>query len=86
MSPTLLSKRLKELIDAGVITTTRTSQPGVVEYKLTDAGEDLRGIVMSLGVWGTAIDKSSLSLKKSRSIAVNVGHAPEPFNGIVSKS
>jgi DNA-binding HxlR family transcriptional regulator len=63
MSPTLLSKRLKELIDAGVITTTRTGQPGVVEYKLTQAGEDLRGIVMSLGVWGQRWVESSLSLK-----------------------
>jgi DNA-binding HxlR family transcriptional regulator len=63
MSPTLLSKRLKELIDAGVITTIRTGQPGVVEYKLTQAGEDLRGIVMSLGVWGQRWVESSLSLK-----------------------
>jgi len=63
MSPTLLSKRLKELIDAGVIMTIRTGQPGVVEYKLTAAGEDLRGIVMSLGVWGQRWVESSLSLK-----------------------
>jgi DNA-binding HxlR family transcriptional regulator len=40
MSPTLLSKRLKELADAGVITTTPTNQSGVVEYRLTKAGED----------------------------------------------
>ena len=42
MSPTLLSKRLKELEEAGVIVTVPTGQPGVVEYKLTEAGEDLR--------------------------------------------
>ena len=53
MSPTLLSKRLKELMESGVITATRTSQPGVVEYKLTEAGEDLRDIIMSFGVWGS---------------------------------
>jgi DNA-binding HxlR family transcriptional regulator len=63
MSPTLLSKRLKELIEAGVVTTIRTSQPGVVEYKVTEAGEELRGIVMSLGVWGQRWVESSLSLK-----------------------
>jgi DNA-binding HxlR family transcriptional regulator len=63
MSPTLLSKRLKELIDAGVVTTTRTGQSGVVEYRLTKAGEDLRGIVTSLGVWGQHWIESSLSLK-----------------------
>jgi DNA-binding HxlR family transcriptional regulator len=63
MSPTLLSKRLKELIEAGVVTTIRTSQPGVVEYKVTEAGEELRGIVMSFGVWGQRWIESSLSLK-----------------------
>jgi DNA-binding HxlR family transcriptional regulator len=63
MSPTLLSKRLKGLIDAGVVETIRAGQPGVVEYKLTKAGEELRGIVMSLGVWGQRWIESSLSMK-----------------------
>jgi DNA-binding HxlR family transcriptional regulator len=63
MSPTLLSKRLKELAEAGVIAMIPTGQRGVVEYKLTQAGEDLRGIVMSLGVWGQRWIESSLSLK-----------------------
>jgi DNA-binding HxlR family transcriptional regulator len=63
MSPTLLSKRLKELEEAGVIVTRKTKQPGVLEYKLTEAGEELRGIVMSLGVWGQRWVESSLSLK-----------------------
>jgi DNA-binding HxlR family transcriptional regulator len=63
MSPTLLSKRLKELIEAGVIAATRTGKHGVVEYKLTEAGEDLRGVIMSLGVWGQRWVESSLSLK-----------------------
>ena len=52
MSPTLLSKRLKELEEAGVIAAVPTAQSGVSEYKLTEAGEDLRPVVMSLGVWG----------------------------------
>jgi DNA-binding HxlR family transcriptional regulator len=63
MSPSLLSKRLKELIDAGVITATRTGQPGVVEYRVTEAGEDLRDIVMSFGAWGQRWVESSLSMK-----------------------
>jgi DNA-binding HxlR family transcriptional regulator len=63
MSPTLLSKRLKELIDAGVVKTTTTGRQGIVEYRLTEAGEDLRGIVMSLGIWGQRWIESSLSLK-----------------------
>src|SRR3954465_10608065 len=52
MSPTLLSKRLKELTDAGVISASKKGPSGTIEYKLTNAGEDLRGVIMSLGVWG----------------------------------
>jgi DNA-binding HxlR family transcriptional regulator len=63
MSPSLLSKRLKELEEAGVIETVPTSQPGVVVYRLTEAGEDLRPVVMSLGIWGQRWVESSLSLK-----------------------
>lgn len=63
MSPTLLSKRLKELEEVGVIVATPTRQSGVVEYKLTEAGEDLRQVVMSLGMWGQRWVESSLSLK-----------------------
>ncbi|MFM9848663.1 MAG: winged helix-turn-helix transcriptional regulator [Hyphomicrobiaceae bacterium] len=63
MSPSLLSKRLKELEEWGVIESVPTDTPGVVEYKLTEAGEDLRPVVMSLGIWGQRWVESSLSLK-----------------------
>jgi DNA-binding HxlR family transcriptional regulator len=63
MSPTLLSKRLKELEDAGVITARAKTPGGMAEYKLTAAGEDLRDVVMSLGIWGQRWIESSLSLK-----------------------
>jgi DNA-binding HxlR family transcriptional regulator len=63
MSPTLLSKRLRELTEAGIVSATPTSQPGVVDYKLTEAGEDLRNVIMSLGSWGQRWVESSLSLK-----------------------
>jgi DNA-binding HxlR family transcriptional regulator len=63
MSPTLLSKRLKELEEAGVVVGVPTGQPGVVDYKLTEAGEDLRTVVLSLGTWGQRWVESSLSLK-----------------------
>src|SRR5438477_3829918 len=62
MSPGLLSKRLKDLAQAGIITANATGQTGAVEYKLTQAGEDLRGVVMSLGVWGQRWVESSLTL------------------------
>jgi DNA-binding HxlR family transcriptional regulator len=63
MSPTLLSKRLKELEQAGVIETKATGQPGIVEYHLTQAGQELRSLVMSLGVWGQRWVEGQLSLK-----------------------
>ena len=63
MSPTLLSKRLKELEEAGVIEVRKTGRAGVPKYKLTRAGEDLRHIILSLGVWGQRWVESSLSLK-----------------------
>ena len=63
MSPTLLSKRLKELEAAGMIVAVPTAQAGVSEYKMTEAGEELRPVIMSLGAWGHRWIESSLSLK-----------------------
>ena len=63
MSPTLLSKRLKELEEAGVIEAKRSGRSSAVEYTLTNAGNDLRDIVMSLGIWGQRWVESSLSLR-----------------------
>jgi DNA-binding HxlR family transcriptional regulator len=63
MSPTLLSKRLKDLEEAGVISARGKSHGGAAEYRLTPAGEDLRPVVMSLGNWGQRWIESSLSLK-----------------------
>ncbi len=51
MSPTLLSKRLGELEAAGIISA-RQDAKGAKEYRLTEAGEELRPIVTGLGVWG----------------------------------
>jgi DNA-binding HxlR family transcriptional regulator len=62
MSPTLLSKRLKELVEAGVISAS-PGGTGVAEYKLTKAGEELRPVIMSLGMWGQRWVESSISLK-----------------------
>lgn len=63
MSPTLLSKRLKELEHAGVIAAVPTAQAGVSDYRLTEAGEDLRPVVMALGIWGQRWVDSNLTLK-----------------------
>jgi DNA-binding HxlR family transcriptional regulator len=62
MSPTLLSKRLKELEAAGVIES-RSTPDGHGEYRLTEAGEDLRPVIMSIGTWGQRWVESRLSLR-----------------------
>ena len=63
MSPTLLSKRLKELEQAGVVVAARDTQTGSAEYHLTEAGEDLRPIIMSLGNWGQHWVETQVSLR-----------------------
>ena len=63
MSPTLLSKRLKELEDAGIVRQVKDPKSGSGEYHLTEAGEDLRPIIMALGNWGQRWIDSNLSLR-----------------------
>lgn len=50
MSPTLLSARLRQLTDAGVVS--RSGKKGKYSYELTDAGQELTPIVQLLGAWG----------------------------------
>jgi DNA-binding HxlR family transcriptional regulator len=61
MSPTLLSKRLKELEQAGIIET--AEEQGGRVYRLTPAGEELRPVIVQLGSWGQRWIESKLSLK-----------------------
>lgn len=62
MSPALLSKRLKELEQAGVITAERKPN-GTVDYRLTEAGEDLKPVITGLGMWAQKWMESRLSLQ-----------------------
>lgn len=62
MSPSLLSKRLKELEKAGVIVVVQ-SEAGPPEYRLSPAGEDLKPIILGMGFWGQRWVESQLSLK-----------------------
>ncbi|MDA9520866.1 HxlR family transcriptional regulator [Bradyrhizobium sp. CCBAU 11434] len=53
MSPALLSKRLKELEAAGIVTRVAVERDsGVHEYHLTEAGTELRPIIEAIGAWG----------------------------------
>lgn len=60
MSRALLSQRLKDLGEVGVIE--RREAPGVRggEYRLTAAGEQLRPIIVALGLWGLRWVESAL--------------------------
>ena len=59
ISPTLLSKRLKSLEQAGVVQ--RLSQQSSVRYTLTKAGKELTPIIFQLGTWGHRWVRSDLS-------------------------
>jgi DNA-binding HxlR family transcriptional regulator len=53
MSPALLSKRLKDLEAAGIVTHIAAErEPGILEYRLTEGGNELRPIIEAIGVWG----------------------------------
>ncbi|HJV76032.1 MAG TPA: helix-turn-helix domain-containing protein [Noviherbaspirillum sp.] len=50
MSTSLLAQRLRHLEEIGVVR--RTAAGKVWEYSLTEAGDELRPIIMALGHWG----------------------------------
>lgn len=52
MSPSLLSRRLGELADAGIVAKRQATTGRGWEYVLTDSGRELAPIVETLGVWG----------------------------------
>lgn len=65
MSPALLSQRLKELEDAGVIVRRPSRRDaGVQEYHLTESGRELGPIVEAIGGWGQRWVESELSLQR----------------------
>jgi DNA-binding HxlR family transcriptional regulator len=65
MSPALLSQRLKELEAAGIICRKPLpTEPGVLEYHLTDAGRELEPVVEAFGIWGQRWVAADLSLQR----------------------
>jgi DNA-binding HxlR family transcriptional regulator len=64
MSPALLAKRLRDLEAAGVIA--RVPLPGEAEgheYRLTEAGRELKPVVEAVGMWGQRWVESEASLQ-----------------------
>ena len=64
MSPALLSQRLKDLEEAGVVRRVATANdPSVHEYHLTQAGKELLPLIEGLGSWGHRWVESEVSLQ-----------------------
>ncbi len=52
ISPTLLTKRLGQLQDGGLVVRKLAPKGGRVAYHLTAAGRELRPVILGLGEWG----------------------------------
>lgn len=64
ISPTLLSKRLKEMEDRGLVTRTAHPQSGDINYKTTAIADELSPIIHALGAWAHRNIDSELSLER----------------------
>jgi DNA-binding HxlR family transcriptional regulator len=64
MSPALLTKRLRDLEAAGVVTRSPLAgEAEIHEYRLTAAGRDLKAVVEAMGRWGQRWVESDASLR-----------------------
>jgi DNA-binding HxlR family transcriptional regulator len=52
ISRSLLSSRLRDLEDAGVVERLPRAQSTIAEYHLSEAGRELKAVVEALGAWG----------------------------------
>jgi DNA-binding HxlR family transcriptional regulator len=65
MSPALLSQRLKELEEAGIVVRRPSRRDvGVQEYHLTESGRELSPIIDAIGAWGQRWIESQISLQQ----------------------
>ena len=65
MSPALLSQRLKELEQAGLIMRRPVrGEPATLDYRLTEAGNELKPLIEAFGRWGQRWVSTDLSLTK----------------------
>ena len=86
MSPALLSKRLKDLEAARIVTRSKViREPGLFEYQLTNAGRELGPVINGIGAWGHRWIKAEASLKNLDvnllmwGIRENINPAPMPL-------
>ncbi len=62
MSPALLSQRLRDLEEAGIVLREEPPQGGTA-YSLTRAGQDLRQVMETMGFWGQRWIDAEVSLR-----------------------
>lgn len=74
IAPTMLTRRLKALVEAGVLERRAYSErPVRYEYLLTDAGRDFRPVIIALYTWGNkylAPEGASIQLVNARTGAM----------------
>ena len=61
MSPSLLSKRLSQLVNEGIVERRKSASGKSWTYHLTEAGEEFVPIIKALGVWGQHWTRRELS-------------------------
>lgn len=61
ISPTLLTKRLNQLVDVGLVVRQTAADRTHPEYHLTTAGQELQPIVIGLGEWGMKWTRGHMS-------------------------
>jgi DNA-binding HxlR family transcriptional regulator len=92
IAPNILTRRLKHLVDEGVLETHRYSErPLRVEYRLTDKGRDFFPVLMALFSWGSRHvpeddlafllgDAASGKARRTRLIDAETGEELKPEN------
>src|SRR5687767_5919451 len=60
MAPSMLSQRLKTLVEGGIVVRDRPADGHAYEYRLTTAGEELKPLIVQLGTWGQRWARSSM--------------------------
>ena len=60
ITPAMLSKRLKTLVEVGIIAREAPDRDGRREYQLTEAGRELKPFVEAAGAWGQRWARSGL--------------------------
>jgi len=61
IAPSVMSQRLKLLVDHGIVDREPVARTRFCQYHLTAAGEELRPLIMHLGTWGQRWSRSRMA-------------------------